>query len=59
MNGKRSKYESSPAIARLVPVKKPAVVQHLDLSAVFALESAHQLIAKPLRHAASPFQSMA
>jgi hypothetical protein len=55
----RSMYNGLPGIPRLVPVKIPAVVQHLDLSAVFALESAHQLIAKPLRHAASPFQYMA
>lgn len=55
MDGSGSTYFSLLIITCFVPVKKPAVVQHPDLSAVFALESAHQLIAKPLRHAASPF----
>jgi hypothetical protein len=36
-------------------VKIPAIVQQSDLTAVFFLESSHQLIAKPLRHISSPF----
>jgi hypothetical protein len=42
-----------------IPVEIPTVVQHSDLPAVLALKRPQQLIAKPLRHAASPFPYVA